>query len=117
MDVRHIAEAYVDECFYRETPPRVSELALLLGMSRAHLTVLFARQVRESPSASLKRVQIERSVEVMQTIDHSLTRIAYMCGFGTRRTFFRAFRRFHRRSPGTVRRVDRMSLSRTAGRR
>jgi AraC family transcriptional regulator of adaptative response / DNA-3-methyladenine glycosylase II len=116
MDIRHVADAYVDECFCRETPPRVSELAHLLGMSRAHLTVLFARQIRESPSAWLKRMQIERSVELMQTTDHSLTRIAYMCGFGTRRTFFRAFRRFHRRSPGTLRVIDRMSLSRKSGR-
>lgn len=75
MDIRHVAEAYVDECFVRETPPRVSELAHLLGMSRAHLTVLFARQIRESPSAWLKRMQIERSVDLMQTTDHSLTRI------------------------------------------
>ncbi|HET7437469.1 MAG TPA: helix-turn-helix transcriptional regulator [Thermoanaerobaculia bacterium] len=101
--LRSTVTAYVEECFARETSPRVSELAQRLGISRANLTSRFEAELRESPSSCLKRMQFERAMFLMRTTSLSLTRIAYMCGFGTRRTFFRAFQRAYGCSPGSVR--------------
>jgi AraC-like DNA-binding protein len=88
----------------REAAPRVSELSSILGVSRAHLTDLAVAELHEPPSTFLKRMQVARALHLMQRTDFSLTRIAYMCGFGTRRTLFRTFRRVEHRSPGSIRR-------------
>lgn len=101
--LRVTVTAYVEDCFARETSPRVSELAAQLGLSRASLTSLFMSELGENPSAYLKRMQMERAVLLMRTTNLSLTRIAYMCGFGTRRTFFRTFQRVHGCAPGELR--------------
>ena len=85
-------EQYVALCCRLETPPRVSELAQFIGVSACTL----ARQARRNSVAlglALKQAQIAHAKGMLRFTDTSMTRIAYACGFGTRRTFFRAFQR------------------------
>ena len=105
VDLRKAVEEYLDRCFSTEEPPRVSELATVLGISRETLSRDFAASYGMSLSAYLKRRQIANAKRLLAASDLSTTRIAYLCGFGTRRTFYRAFRRDTGLSPDQYRRM------------
>lgn len=85
-------DRYVALCCLMETPPRVSELAQIAGVSACTLERQ-ARRHAMSLARALKDAQLARAKEMLRCTDDSATRIAYACGFGTRRTFFRAFQR------------------------
>jgi len=100
--LRATIEQYVTLCCLLETPPRVSELAQIVGVSAGTL----ARQARRntlSLAAALKHAQLVRAEDMLCFTEASTTRIAYACGFGTRRTFFRAFQRIFGSTPAQYR--------------
>lgn len=103
-DLRKAVEEYLDRCFATEEPPRVTELAAVLGISRETLSRDFAASYRVPLSAYLKQRQLAHAQALLSQSDLSTTRIAYLCGFGTRRTFYRAFRRGTEMSPDEYRR-------------
>ena len=105
-DLREAVEQYLDRCFATEEPPRVSELAAVLGISREKLSRAFAADYRVPLSAYLKQRQLVHAKRLLAESDLSTTRIAYLCGFGTRRTFYRAFRRGAAMSPDQFRRKN-----------
>jgi AraC-like DNA-binding protein len=105
--LRQSVEAYLDQCFTREETPRVSELALLLGITRETLSRDFAARYGIPLSGYLKHRQLAHAQRLLQTSCLSTTRIGYLCGFGTRRTFYRAFRRGTGTSPDQFRRTHR----------
>jgi len=104
-DLRHAVDHYLRRCFSLEETPRVSELASLLGMTREKLSRDFAAAYGITLSAWLKRRQLAHATRLLETSEHSTTRIAYLAGFGTRRTFYRAFRRGMGISPDQYRRI------------
>ena len=106
MDLRTAVEEYLDRCFSTEEPPRVSELAAMLGVSRERLSRDFASCYGLSLSAYLKQRQIGHAKRLLSQSELSTTRIAYLCGFGTRRTFYRAFRRSTTLTPDAYRRMN-----------
>ena len=91
--LRQAVDQYLYRCFSREETPRVSELAALLGMPREKLSRDFVSAYGLSLSNYLKRRQVDHAERLLETSKLSTTRIAYLSGFGTRRTFYRAFRR------------------------
>ena len=104
-------EVYVLHCFLVETPPRVSELAELAGVSACTL----GRQARRhyiNLAQVLKDEQLARAKRMLRFTEDSITRIGYACGFGTRRTFFRAFQRTVGMTPAQYRRVTKGSPNR-----
>ena len=103
-ELRHRVDQYLYRCFSDEATPRVSELATLLGMTRERLSRDFAAAYGVSLSAYLKHRQIRHARKLLEASDLSTTRIGYLCGFGTRRTFYRAFRRNTGLSPDQYRR-------------
>ena len=105
-DLRHSVDRYLRRCFSEEETPRVSELAALLGMTRERLSRDFAAAYGVALSAYLKRRQIRHAQRLLAASDLSTTRIGYLCGFGTRRTFYRAFRRNTGLSPDQYRRAQ-----------
>jgi AraC-like DNA-binding protein len=105
--LRHSVDRYLGNCFAAEQTPRVNELATLLGISREKLSREFASAYGVALSAYLKRRQIRRAQELLAGSTLSTTRIGYLCGFGTRRTFYRAFRRDTGMSPDQYRRNSR----------
>lgn len=91
--LRYAVDQYLRLCFAGEQTPRVSELAAQLGIAREKLSRDFCTMYGVSLSAYLKRRQIRHAKQLLTASNFSTTRIGYLCGFGTRRTFYRAFRR------------------------
>jgi len=85
MNVRKIDVArYVADCLRREDPPRASELAMHYGVTLSEF---------------IKRLQVRRAELLLRNTKLDTTHVGYACGFGTRRSFFRAYRRFKGDSP------------------
>jgi len=91
--LRQAADDYLAACFEHQTPPRASELAANLDVSTHHLSRTFRRLVGTPLSIYLKKAQIAHAKHLLRTTERSINDIAYDAGFGTRITFFRAFRR------------------------
>jgi transcriptional regulator GlxA family with amidase domain len=91
--LRQAADAYLAACFARQTPPRVSELAATLEVSAHHLSSTFQKLVGAPLSPYLKAGQIAHAKHLLRATERPMNEIAYAAGFGTRMTFFRAFRR------------------------
>jgi AraC family transcriptional regulator, glycine betaine-responsive activator len=108
-ELRHAVDQYLCRCFSDEETPRVSELAAFLGMTRERLSRDFAASYGVALSAYLKHRQIRHAQRLLAASDLSTTRIGYLCGFGTRRTFYRAFRRGTGLSPDQYRRAQNVS--------
>jgi AraC-like DNA-binding protein len=94
---------YLDTCYHVETPPRVSELADSLGISPAQLSKLFHRMFGAHLSDYLKTKQVEYAESLLRETSLTVTKVAYMAGFGTRRTFFRTYRRVKGETPDQYR--------------
>lgn len=96
---------YVVRCVRREEPPRISELAQELGVTAEHLSRTFRDKHGVTLSQYMKAQQVRCAARLLRETDLSATRIAYLCGFGTRRTLFRAFRQRMGLSPEQYRRL------------
>src|SRR5438128_2577681 len=96
---------YVLDCMRREDTPRASELALRFGVTASHLSRVFRARFGVALSDYIKVLQVRRAQRLLRTTGLNTNRIAYACGFGTRRTFFRAYRRMTGGSPITYRRA------------
>lgn len=90
---------YVHDCLRREDVPRVSELAGKHGVTAEYLSRAFRERYGERISDFIKSIQVRAAQRLLRNSDLNTTRIAYVCGFGTRRTFFRAYRRITGESP------------------
>ncbi len=90
---------YVHDCLRREDVPRVSELAGNHGVTAEYLSRAFRERYGERISDFIKSIQVRAAQRLLRNSDMNTTRIAYVCGFGTRRTFFRAYRRITGESP------------------
>ena len=91
--LRAFADRYVRETLGRESALRAKELAFKVGMSPSEFSRLFRHVVGEFPSAYLRKKQISLAKYLLRRTSLSMNEIAYRSGFGTRTTFFRAFRR------------------------
>jgi transcriptional regulator GlxA family with amidase domain len=91
--LRGAADAYLAECFQRKTPPRASELAANLTVSAHHLSRTFQKLVGTPLSLYLMHGRIAHAKYLLRTSQLSMNEVACAAGFGTRVTFFRAFRR------------------------
>ena len=77
----------------------MSELAGKHGVTAEYLSRAFRERYAERISDFIKSIQVRAAQRLLRTTDLNTTRIAYVCGFGTRRTFFRAYRRITGESP------------------
>ncbi|MBV8516295.1 MAG: helix-turn-helix transcriptional regulator [Acidobacteria bacterium] len=105
-EIREAIEQYLQHCFATETPPRVSDLAERLGMTREKVSRDFAAATGVALSDYLKAQQLALAQNLLASSKLSTTRIGYLSCFGTRRTFFRAFRRGTGMSPDEYRRAS-----------
>lgn len=90
---KFVVARYVHDCLRREDVPRVSELAALHGLTPEYVSRSFRDRFGVRISDYMKMIQIRAAQRLLRTTDLNTTRIAYRCGFGTRRSFFRTYRR------------------------
>ncbi|HEX2059819.1 MAG TPA: helix-turn-helix transcriptional regulator, partial [Thermoanaerobaculia bacterium] len=101
-----VVARYVHECLRREDVPRVSELAARHGLNAEYLSRSFRDRFGVRISDYMKTIQVRAAQRLLRNTDLNTTRIAYQCGFGTRRSFFRTYRRLAGRSPAEHERGD-----------
>ena len=100
-------DEYLAACFSKETQPQVCELANQLGISRGTLTRRFREQFGVSLLQHINSARHQRACGMLLLMKLSLSEIAYRCGYGSRRSFFRAFRAIERITPGEYRERNR----------
>lgn len=99
MELKSAADAYLTGCFERESAPHVNELAMSLGIERAAFSRRFQAETGVAASCYLKHAQIVRAMELLRTTALPTNAVAYAAAFGSRITFFRAFKRLTGLSP------------------
>jgi AraC-like DNA-binding protein len=87
------ADAYLAECFARQSTPRVSELAARFDSAKPAFSRAFLAAVGERPSAYLKRHQVAHAAALLRNTALSIKAVGAASGFGTTMTLIRAFRR------------------------
>jgi transcriptional regulator GlxA family with amidase domain len=104
-------DAYVARCRDRATPPRVSEFAWELGISRVTLNLRFQEKTGTSLSEYFAAKREKAAATLLMESDLKTEDVAVRAGFGTPRTFHRAFARRFGVSPARYR-----MLTKVAGR-
>jgi len=97
------AERYVTECQDIRTSVRASELAQRLNLSPTQLAREFREAVGTNVGDFLKERQLDLAKTLLVTTEISAARIGIEAGFGTPRSFFRAFRRVYGMTPNEYR--------------
>jgi AraC-like DNA-binding protein len=87
------AESYLAECRRRASCVRASEFASRMQRTPVQLAREFRATVGWCVKEHLESLQIERAKELLRTTRSSTAEIALDAGFGTARSFYRAFRR------------------------
>jgi len=103
------AERYIEDCRADGSTPRASELASRVRRTAVQLAKEFHSAVGLGVKDYLSARQIERAKELLRTTGRSTAEIAADSGFGTTRTFYRAFKRSAGLSPTAFRKE--MSLA------
>ena len=72
-------------------PLSLESTAHALGISRIHLSHIFSQQLKINFRQYINTLRIDRACQLLQDPTHSISEIAYLCGYGNPRTFHRAF--------------------------
>lgn len=78
---------------------KLEELLKIAHMSRSNLMRVFRKATGQTPIEYLVRLRIQRSMELLQNTDLSITEIAMEVGFNDSNYFTRQFRRILNESP------------------
>ena len=87
------AERYIEDCRSTATSVRVSEFASRMERTAVQVGREFQAAVGVGVKDHFSTLQIALAKELLRTTGHSTARIAIDSGFGTARTFYRAFKR------------------------
>ena len=102
-------DAYVARCCERCSAPRVSELAFELGISRVTLNLRFQETTGTSLSEYFAAMRDKAAATLLVESNLKTDDVALQAGFGTPRTFHRAFARKFGVSPARYRTLNKMS--------
>lgn len=91
---------------YREPLAR-RELAKIVGYNESYISHVFAQTLRTNYTDYVRSLRIQDAVELLTESNMSITQIASSLGFGTIRSFNRAFRQETGMSPRDYRTVGR----------
>jgi AraC-like DNA-binding protein len=86
------AERYVADCRARATAVRASEFAARMNLTPVQLVRHFHASVGICVKEYLRARQIERAQQLLRDTRQGTAEIATAAGFGTARSFYRAFR-------------------------
>lgn len=82
---------------------RLSEVARVLGVTRARLFEQFKRGAGLTPNDFLQRARVDKARELMESQRQSVTEIAFAVGFSSSQYFSTVFRRYTGKTPGEYR--------------
>lgn len=88
-------------------PPSLDQLAREAGMSHARLNRCFRRAYGKTVFAWLRDYRLDRACRYLRDDSHSITDIAFLCGFSSSSHFAAAFRQRHGCAPAEYRRRGR----------
>lgn len=97
-ELQELMRAYVKRCAAAGDSPRIGEFATVLDMNERTLRRHFLETYGQTPSCLMRNIQIELADELLGA-ELTTRQVACRAGFGSRRSFFRAFRRARGRSP------------------
>lgn len=80
---------YIGEHFVE--PLTLETVARAMGVSRIHLSHIFSQQLRINFRQYINALRIDRACFLLRNPTHSISEVAYQCGYGNPRTFHRAF--------------------------
>ncbi len=92
---------YIHEHFTHA--PSMNEVALQSGLSRRNLDLLFQTYLQTTPLHWMQRVQIQEAKRLLRMTRLPQKDIAERCGFSSHVQFWRTFKRFENRAPGSIR--------------
>ncbi len=103
-DVNCIFEArdYLAQHFTK--PPTIPELGRLVGVNQTKLKAGFREAVGMTLYDYILKCRMERAAELLLTGDYCVAEVAYEVGYHYPANFTHAFRKFHGKLPGTVKR-------------
>ena len=104
-------DAYIARCWENATAPRVSECACELGISRVTLNVRFQELTGTSLSEYFAIQRAKAATTLLVESNLRTEDVAVKAGFGTPRTFHRAFARKFGVSPARYRTLNKMFLN------
>ena len=86
-----------------EEPLSTRDLARCLGISLRELERVFNRWLGITPGAYYRRLRLERARGLLEQSQHSVTDIAFRCGFASLPSFSRCYRNAYGQSPSALR--------------
>ncbi len=92
---------YMEENFRENIS--LTDVANALYVSKYHLSRIFSRVLKKNFNDYLNSLRINAAVQLMDSTELSITKIAYEVGFGNNRTFNRAFQKQMNTTPGAFR--------------
>jgi AraC-like DNA-binding protein len=97
------AERYIEECCRNADSVRVSEFAATMKRTAVQLAREFQASVGIGVKDYFSRRQIDCAKELLRSTGQTTAQIAIDSGYGTARTFYRAFKRSAGQSPTAFR--------------
>jgi len=94
---------YLNDCYARGSPPRVDELARLLGLHPAVMRRHVRRVLGMTASRFVKLAQLRFACDLLGSSQLAIGEVARRAAFGSRRSFLRAFRRELHQTPAAFR--------------
>ncbi|MDA3852733.1 MAG: AraC family transcriptional regulator [Bacteroidales bacterium] len=82
-----------------------SELAMQAGLATNSFTRLFTAEINTSPQRYVKQKRIDKACILLHHSNHSIDRIAEICGFADRYHFSRIFKEATNNTPATYRKL------------
>lgn len=83
----------------------VSELAEALNMSRSNLLRKFRKQTQLSASQFIRKVRLEKSMDMLKETSFTISEVSYKVGFGSTSYFIKCFREQYGYPPGEAGKV------------
>ncbi|MFW6061629.1 MAG: helix-turn-helix domain-containing protein [Planctomycetota bacterium] len=90
-----------------DQPTGIAEVARFLGVSRNRFTERFRQETGQTPRQFLGDFRMDKACRLLRETEHSVAKVADLCGWRSATTFGALFRRRFGLPPGRYRRRER----------
>jgi len=104
IDIINILKNYVYENLSSEIT--IYDFSSLVNKSQSYVYNLFKDKLGQSPNEYIRSIRIEKTIELLENTDNSITSIAFDCGFSSSQYFSKMFYRYIGCSPSEYRKVN-----------